>query len=155
MRITRGRGNLVVITALAAVVGLASSAAAVASNTTVTATPQTTTAGSPVQLHASVGCESDPGGGLGVTFFDGGNLLVTVPVNASGQADFSTSFTVGTHTITAAYNGNETCDASSSTTTVEATSASTPPSTTPGWCLLACGGLINFSTGNITNYIHT
>ncbi|MFE9845100.1 Ig-like domain-containing protein [Streptomyces goshikiensis] len=155
MRITRGRGNLVVTTALAAVVGLASSAAAVASNTTVTATPQTATAGSPVQLHASVGCASDPGGGLGVTFFDGGNPLATVPVNASGQADFSTSFTAGTHTITAAYNGNETCDASSSTTTVEATSAPTPPATTPGWCLLACGGLINFSTGNITNHIHT
>ncbi|AYV32809.1 Ig-like domain-containing protein [Streptomyces goshikiensis] len=155
MRITRGRGNLVVTTALAAVVGLASSAAAVASNTTVTATPQTTTAGSPVQLHASVGCASDPSGGLGLTFFDGGNLLATVPVNASGQADFSTTFTVGTHTITAAYNGNETCDASNSTTTVEATTAPAPPSTTPGWCLLACGGLINFSTGNITNYIHT
>ncbi|WP_329468355.1 Ig-like domain-containing protein [Streptomyces sp. NBC_01431] len=153
MRITRGRGTLVITTALAAVVGLASSAAAVASNTTVTATPQTTTAGSLVQLHASVGCQSDPGGGLGVTFFDGGNLLATVPVTASGQADFSTTFTVGTHTITASYNGNETCDASSSTTTVEATTAPTPPSTTPGFCLLACGGLINFTTGNISNYI--
>ncbi|MER5934846.1 Ig-like domain-containing protein [Streptomyces sp. NPDC002054] len=154
MRITRGRGNLVITAALAAVVGLASSAAAVASNTTVTATPQTTTVGAPVQLHASVACASDPGGGLGVTFFDGGNLLATVPVTPSGQADFSTTFTAGTHTITAAYNGNETCDASNGTTTVEVTAAPTPPSTIPGYCLLACGGLINFSTGNITNYIH-
>ncbi|MFF4582152.1 Ig-like domain-containing protein [Streptomyces sp. NPDC001389] len=155
MRITRGRGSLVVTTALAAVLGLASSAAAASSSTTVTATPQTATAGSPVQLHASVGCESDPGGGLGVTFFDGGNLLATVPVTPSGQADFSTTFTAGTHTITAAYNGNETCDASSGATTVQATAAPIPPSTTPGFCLLACGGLINFTTGNITNYIRT
>lgn len=155
MRITRGRGSLVVTTALAAVLGLASSAAAASSSTTVTATPQTATAGSPVQLHASVGCASDPGGGLGVTFFDGGNLLATVPVTPSGQADFSTTFTAGTHTITAAYNGNETCDASSGATTVQATAAPIPPSTTPGFCLLACGGLINFTTGNITNYIHT
>ncbi|MEV0415005.1 hypothetical protein AB0I68_30480 [Streptomyces sp. NPDC050448] len=46
------------------------------------------------------------------------------------------------------------CDASSSTTTVQVTSAPVPPGPVPGFCLLACGGLINFTTGNISNYVH-
>ncbi|WP_327419646.1 Ig-like domain-containing protein [Streptomyces sp. NBC_01233] len=136
-------------------VALASPAAAVASSTTVTAAPQSTIAGSPVQLHASVTCASDPGGGLGVTLFDGSDLLATVPVAPGGQADLSYTFTVGTHMITAAYNGNGTCDASSSTTTVHVTAAPVPPGPIPGFCLLACGGLINFTTGNISTYVHT
>lgn len=154
MRITRGRANLVLTTALAAVVALASPAAAVASSTAVAAAPQATTAGSPVQLHASVACASDPSGGLGVTFFDGSDLLATVPVTSGGQADFSYTFTAGMHTITAAYSGNGTCDASSSTTTVHVTTAPVPPGPIPGFCLVACGSLINFSTGNIFTYVH-
>ncbi|MDX3683418.1 Ig-like domain-containing protein [Streptomyces sp. AK04-4c] len=155
MRITPRRGRLVVATALAAVLGLASPAWAVPSSTTVTATPQSAEVGTQVQLAATVDCPADAAGGLGVTFFDGNILLDTVPVNANGQASHTTTFTtVGSHTITAAYNGTAECDASSSTTTVQVTSAPTPPGPTPGFCLLACGGLINFSTGDIRNTVN-
>lgn len=155
MRITPPRGRLVVATALAAVLGLASPAWAVASSTTVTATPQTAQVGASVQLAATVDCPADPTGGLGVTFFDGANELDTVPVNANGQATYTTTFsTGGSHTVTAAYNGNTECDASNNTTTVQVTSAPTPPGPTPGFCLLVCGGLINFSVGDINNNIN-
>lgn len=155
MRITPRRGRLVVAAALAAVLGLASPAWAVPSSTTATATPQSGEVGTPVQLAATVDCPADPTGGLGVTFFDGGDLLDTVPVNANGQAGYTATFTTaGSHTITAAYNGNAECDASSNTTTVQVTSAPTPPVPTPGFCLLACGGLIDFSVGDINNTVN-
>ncbi|MFG2359116.1 Ig-like domain-containing protein [Streptomyces sp. NPDC048521] len=156
MRITPRKGRLVTVAALAAVLGLASPAWAVPSNTTVTATPQTAEVGTPVQLEATVDCPADPTGGLGVTFFDGSTLLDTVPVGANGQADYTATFTTtGTHTITAAYNGNAQCDASNNTTTVQVTSAPTPPGPPSGLCLLACGALINFSVGDINNTVYT
>lgn len=155
MRVTPRRGRLVVATALAVVLGLASPAWAVPSSTVVTATPQSAEVGAPVQLAATVDCPADPTGGLGVTFFDGGDLLDTVPVNANGQASYTATFaTVGSHSITAAYNGNAECDASSNTTTVQVTAVPTPPGQTPGFCLLACGGLINFSVGDINNTVN-
>lgn len=155
MRITPRRGRLVVATALAAVLGLASPAWAVSSSTTVTATPQSAEVSTPVQLAATVDCPADATGGLGVTFFDGGDLLGTVLVNANGQAGYTATFTTaGSHTITAAYNGNAECDASNGTTTVQVTSAPTPPDPTPGFCLLACGGLIAFSVGDINNTVN-
>ncbi|MEU6383823.1 Ig-like domain-containing protein [Streptomyces bauhiniae] len=156
MHFTPRKARLTVAAALAAVLGLASPAWAVPSSTTVTASPQSATVNTPVQLLATVDCPADPTGGLGVTFFDGGDLLDTVPVNANGQAGYTATFTTaGTHTITAAYNGNTDCDASNSTTNVQVSAAPTPPDTTPGFCLLACGGLINFSVGDITNNINT
>ncbi|MEU1350490.1 Ig-like domain-containing protein [Streptomyces sp. NPDC005775] len=155
MRITPRRGRLVVATALAAVLGMASPAWAAASSTTVTATPQTAEVGTPVQLTATVDCPADTSGGLGVTFFDGDDLLGTVPVNANGQAGQTASFTTaGSHLITAAYNGNTECDASNNTVTVQVTSTPTPPDPTPGFCLLACGGLITFSVGDINNTVN-
>ncbi|MFD3564060.1 Ig-like domain-containing protein [Streptomyces sp. NPDC058686] len=152
MRITPRRSRLVVATALAAVLGLASPAWAVGSSTTVTATPQSTQVGATVQLAATVDCPADPTGGLGVTFFDDMVQLDTVHVNANGQANLPTTFaTPGTHTITASYNGTTECDASHNTTTVQVTSVPTPPGPPPGFCLLACGGLINFNVGDINN----
>ncbi|NXY93063.1 Ig-like domain repeat protein [Streptomyces sp. BR123] len=152
MRITRGRTRLVVVTALAAVLGLGSPAWAVPSSTTVTATPQSAAVGAPVHLVATVDCPSDPAGGLGVTFFDGSDLLGTVPVQANGQAGYIATFaTTGSHSITAAYNGNADCDASHSTTVVQVTSAPTLP--TPGFCFLVCSGPINFSVGDINNTV--
>ncbi|MGW8671368.1 Ig-like domain-containing protein [Streptomyces niveus] len=156
MRSTPHRGRLVVATALAAVLGMASPAWAAPSSTTVTATPQSAQVGTAVQLAATVDCPGDPSGGLGMTFFDGSDELDTVPVNANGQATYSTTFTTaGSHTITAAYNGNADCDASNNTTTVQVTSAPNPPGPPGGgFCLLACGGLINFSVGNIHNPVN-
>ncbi|MFF9868167.1 Ig-like domain-containing protein [Streptomyces sp. NPDC013953] len=87
---------------------------------------------------ATVDCPAVPAGGLGVTFFDGSDLLGTVPVQANGQASYTATFaTAGSRSITAAYNGNEDCDAHNDTTTVQVTSAPTPPA---GFCLLVCGG---------------
>ncbi|WP_329454571.1 Ig-like domain-containing protein [Streptomyces sp. NBC_01497] len=157
----RSQGTLMAAAALATVVGLATPAAAADSETTVQASPSTAALESPVTLTATVTCPEDPSGGLGVTFFDGGDPLKTVLLDDSGQATDTTEFdTTGTHTITAAYNGNQEggvgCGASSTTTTVTVTERPTPPN--PGPCLLLCTptlgtSLINFSTGNINNNI--
>ncbi len=41
-----------------------------------------------------------------VSFYDGSNLLATVPVNTNGQASYATaSLSIGYHTITATYSG--------------------------------------------------
>jgi hypothetical protein len=148
--------SLVPVAALAAVVTFASSAsAAVPSTTAVQASPSSATVGQSVTLTAAVTCSEDPSGGLGVSFFDGGDLLDTVPVDASGQAVETATFTTtGDHTITAAYNGNDNCGASNDVTTVTVTSAPTPPTPpTGGFCLLACGGLFGFSVGDIHNVV--
>ncbi|MGW6746636.1 Ig-like domain-containing protein [Streptomyces sp. NPDC055025] len=144
------------VAALAAVVALASpAAAAVPSSTAVQATPSAAAVGESVVLSATVSCTADPSGGLGVTFFDGSDLLTTVPVGADGQASYPTSFsTAGSHTITAAYNGNADCGASNAETTVVVSEAPVPPMPPIRYCLLACGGLINFSAGNIHNEIN-
>jgi hypothetical protein len=90
--------------------------------TTVQATPVAALAGQTVTLTAEVSCSADPSGGLGVTFFDGSNLIATVPVDSSGDASLVTSFaTTGNQVITAAYNGNSNCAASSGTTTIGVT----------------------------------
>lgn len=143
------------IGAALAVLAFASPAeAAVTSSTTVQATPSTAATGQSVALSATVACAGDPSGGLGMTFFDGGNLLTTVAVGSDGTATYSTSFTTtGTHTITAAYNGNDNCDASNNTTTVEVTAATEPTTPPTGPCLLLCGGggLINLTIQNVGN----
>ncbi|MFF3754695.1 Ig-like domain-containing protein [Streptomyces sp. NPDC002018] len=152
----RNTWKTVTVAALAAVVALATpAAAAVPSTTTVQATPASATVGQSVALTATVSCTGDPSGGLGMTFFDGSDILDTVPVSPSGQASYSTSFTTtGAHTITAAYNGNDNCSASNDETTVVVSATPPVPPTPPGgFCLLVCGGLFNFSTGNINNSI--
>ncbi|MFJ1975390.1 Ig-like domain-containing protein [Streptomyces sp. NPDC087903] len=142
---------MVVPAALAAVGAFASPAVAAESSTTsVQATPSSAATGELVHLTATVTCPADPTGGLGVTFFDGGTLLGTVPVAADGTAQYNTTFTAsGTHSITGAYNGNENCGASNGTTTVQVSAWTNP---LPGACFLLCGGaLINFSVGDINN----
>ncbi|WP_327287386.1 Ig-like domain-containing protein [Streptomyces sp. NBC_01198] len=152
----RAAGILAATAACAAVVVLATPAAAAdVSSTTVQATPSAATIGQPVSLTAMVSCPSDPSPGLGMTFFDGGDLLATVPVSSAGAAAYTASLsTVGTHTITAAYNGNDNCGASHAETTVQVSAAPVTPTQPGGFCLLACGGLINFSVGNIHNEIN-
>ncbi|MDX3076988.1 Ig-like domain-containing protein [Streptomyces sp. NPDC088354] len=116
--------------AIAAVVGVASPAAAapVQSTTTLQVSPSTAAARTPVRLTATVVCTGDPSGGLGMTFFDGGDILTTVPVAPNGQATWVAEFTTtGAHTITAAYNGNDNCFASNNTATVTVTPAEDCP----------------------------
>jgi hypothetical protein len=81
-----------------------------------------------------------------VTFFDGPDLLTTVPLNASGNASHTTTFsTTGSHTITAVYNGDANCAASNATTTVQVSATPPVPPTPP----CGCGGLINIIIGDI------
>ncbi|WP_322974227.1 Ig-like domain-containing protein [Actinacidiphila epipremni] len=153
----RGRtAALAVGAAVAAgVVGVAPAAVALdPSTTTVQASPASATTGQLVTLTATVTCTSDPSTGLGVTFFDGPDLLATAPVGTDGVSTLTTGFTTtGTHTITAAYNGDDGCGASNDTTDVTVSEAPpTPPSNTPG-CLLC--GLIDFGVGDIHNEINS
>ncbi|MGW3341479.1 Ig-like domain-containing protein [Streptomyces sp. NPDC001009] len=152
-RRARKAGAMVAATAAATVLFLAPSAAAAdPSSTTVQATPSSATTGQLVTLAATVTCSSDPSGGLGVSFFDGEDLLATAPVSADGNSSLTTGFTTtGTHTITAAYNGDDSCGASSDTTTVTVSQAPAPPADDPG-CLLC--GLIDFHTGDIHNEVN-
>lgn len=145
--------GLVIAVAAATVLSLAPSAAAAdPSSTTVQATPSSAVTGQLVTLDATVSCGSDPSGGLGVSFFDGSELLATAPVSPDGQSTLTTGFTTtGTHTITAAYNGDDSCDASNGTTTVTVSQAPSPPADNPG-CLLC--GLIDFHVGDVRNEVN-
>jgi len=99
------------------------------STTMVQASPASANVGQAVTLTAEVSCPADPSTGLGVTFFDGSNLLATVPVDSTGDASLATNFSAtGSHVITAAYNGDSDCAASNNTTTVDVTSAPASPS---------------------------
>jgi Bacterial Ig-like domain (group 3) len=117
------------------------------STTTVQASPASPSVGQAVTLTVQVSCPADPSGGLGVTFFDGSNLLATVPVDSTGAGSLATNFsTTGSHVITAAYNGDSDCAASNNTTTVDVASSPTPP--VPPSLIGNVGSLIG-NTGNI------
>ncbi len=139
--------------AMAAVLVFASPAAAAEqSTTTVEAVPASVTVGDSVDLIATVTCPGgDPGPGLGVTFFDGAELLDSVRVGADGRATLPASFeTPGTHNITAAYNGNADCFASSDETTVSVSDAPPPP-VAPALICNTCGNTVNIYQGDIHN----
>lgn len=146
---------LVAAAAAATVVALAPSAAAADPSTTaVEASPSPATTGQLVVLDATVTCTSDPSTGLGVSFFDGDNLLATAPVSTDGQSFLTTGFTTtGNHHIIAAYNGDANCGASNDATDITVTQATTPtpPPSSPG-CLLC--GLIDYHVGDIHNEIN-
>jgi hypothetical protein len=144
---------MVAVAAVTAVLTFASPAAAlVGSSTSLQATPSSATVGQLVRLTATVTCSVDPIGGLGVSFFDGGDDIGTVQVGTNGQVALNTGFTTtGTHTITATYNGNAACGASYTTTSVTVSDAPPPPPPpSDGGCLL-CDSLIGFHVGNINN----
>ncbi|MFF2189451.1 Ig-like domain repeat protein, partial [Streptomyces sp. NPDC058155] len=106
-----------------------------ATTTTVTATPNPSVCGQSVTLCATVTADA-PGSGTPtgfVTFTAPGGLNVTVPLNASGQACFSSTSLI-TGTVTAVYNGSScflpstgaaslAVNPAASTTTVTATPA--------------------------------
>jgi beta-lactam-binding protein with PASTA domain len=76
--------------------------------TAVTASPSTTTTGSPVSLTATVAQVSGTGVPTGtVTFDDGATPIGSGTLNGSGVANFVTSaLGAGTHSITAVYGGD-------------------------------------------------
>jgi streptogramin lyase len=66
------------------------------------------TVGTSITFQASVSSSSAgaPNANGTVSFYDGGNLLATVPVNSSGQASYmTTSLPIGSQTILASYAG--------------------------------------------------
>jgi N-acetylneuraminic acid mutarotase len=82
------------------------------STTSLTSSANPATAGSNVTLTATVVPNSASGA---VTFMDGGVPLATVSVGKGGIATFTTSsLSVGSHTLTAAYSGNATYGGSTS-----------------------------------------
>ncbi|MGI8783778.1 MAG: Ig-like domain repeat protein [Acidobacteriota bacterium] len=90
-------------------------ATAITSPASSPANPGTTISlGQSITFVASVTHSSIPTGT--VSFLDNGTKIGTVALNAAGNATFSfSSFSVGLHIITAAYDGNAGLDASSST----------------------------------------
>ena len=104
-------------------------AAAVAltpTTTTVSSSQNPSTAGQPVTFTATVAGAGGPPAGT-VTFFDGVTSLGTVPLSF-GSAQLTTSaLTVGSHSITAQYNGNATFAGSTSAPLVQVVSAAGAP----------------------------
>ncbi len=98
----------------------------IATNTTLSSSALTPTAGAVVTFTGSVSSAAGvPFGGL--TFYDGGFVLGTAVLGVSGSATFSTApLTAGTHIITAAFYANATFAAS--TATPLSVSVASPPS---------------------------
>jgi hypothetical protein len=75
--------------------------------------PTTVSFGKPCTFSVQIGVQS-PGSGNptgNVTFYDGGKSLGTGSLSADGHATFSiSSLSKGTHSITAAYNGDDNFD---------------------------------------------
>jgi hypothetical protein len=70
--------------------------------------------GQPITFVATVATPVAPSGT--VTFFDGGSVLATVPVNASGAASLTTSaLAFGSHSVTASYSGDASLTGAQST----------------------------------------
>jgi fibronectin type 3 domain-containing protein len=69
------------------------------------ASPNPTTSSTTVMLQANVTSDGGLPHAGSVQFFDGGNLLATVPVNFIGFARYQTTFANGTHQLTASYGG--------------------------------------------------
>ncbi|MGB7264158.1 MAG: FG-GAP-like repeat-containing protein [Terracidiphilus sp.] len=121
-------------------------------STTPTLTPTTTSlsssgtsiiVGQTVTFTASVSASPTPAGS--VTFFDGTTALATTTLNPSGVAIYSTSnLSVGSHSITAAYQGNSTFAASTSGATTVTVSAPVITATTTN--LTASASSVNAGT---------
>jgi Bacterial Ig-like domain (group 3)/Beta-propeller repeat len=96
--------------------------ALVASTTTLTAASNPSTVGQPVVFTATITVPQGAGVATGtVTFLEGTAVLGTGTLNGDGLATFSTlSLVAGSHTITAAY-GGDTSSAASSSSPVDVT----------------------------------
>ncbi len=86
-------------------------------STNLSATPNPGDLNQGVTLTASIASQSTPVGSGAVTFYDGTTSLGSAPVSATGTASLTTAFTVlGTHNLTAVYDGS--ADFSTSTSAV-------------------------------------
>lgn len=117
--------------------------------TTLTASPSSAATGQQVTLSAHVSGCPDPTTSIGMSFFDGGNLLQTAPIDTNGDASLTISFSsAGTHTIEAVFNASTECGVSSDTKNVDVTSSPTPP-TLPNLIGLHIGDIKIGNTQNI------
>lgn len=91
------------------------------SKVTITSTSNSSSAGQSVTFTIKVsGSGGTPGGS--VTFFDGNTQIGSVALDSKGTTTFTTSsFSSGTHTITARYEGDANFASSSSTATLKVT----------------------------------
>jgi len=107
-------GNATFAASTSAVVNqVVNAPAAAATSTSLTSTPNPSTTGQAVTLSATVTSAAGVPTGT-VTFRDGATALATVTL-VNGSASFSTTaLAVGSHPLTAAYNGNATFAASTS-----------------------------------------
>ncbi len=91
---------------------------------------------------ATVTASSTPSGS--VTFYDGTTALATTALNSSGVAVYSTSsLSVGSHSITAAYAGNATLASSTSTAVSVAVTVTAPVLTATTTSLTASTSTVN------------
>jgi subtilisin-like proprotein convertase family protein len=131
-------------------VTITTSVVAAATTTVVTSSQNPSITGTPVTFTATVTSGGAPVTGT-VTFTEGPTTLAAnVPVNASGQAAFSTSaLAEGSHIITATYNGTPTLLTSSGTVTQVVDNATTTPDDDT-WC--NTGSIAVPSSGPATPY---
>lgn len=130
------------------------------SATTLTFSANPAVVGQPVTLTAMVSAGGgNVTGGLGVTFFDGADLLTTVEVEGgptTGTATLTVPFSsVGAHTITAAFNGTSTVGASSTAPELtisfaqSTTTLSISPNPAPAGENVTLTATINANGGNV------
>jgi hypothetical protein len=92
---------------------------------TLSATPKSTTYGSPIRLSAAVS-GGNPGLTGTITFKDGNNVLGSVNLIAHAGVLSVNSLTAGEHSLTATYSGDASHDASTSSPVVVAVARATP-----------------------------
>ena len=83
--------------------------------TTLQVSPNPATTTQTVTLKATIASAGGTPAAGSVVFYDGGNPLATVSLNASGIATYSTTFANGTHSLTAIYAGTSGFTPSSTT----------------------------------------
>ena len=132
----------------------------IGTTTNLTVTPNPAGSGQPVTLTATV-VPASSGVTLGgtVNFVDGGTVIGTATLSGSNAVTFTTStLGVGTHTLTAVYQGNESLGASTSTPVTETIINSTfTLSLTPSTLTVQAGktGTVAVQLGSVGSYAGT
>ncbi len=132
-------------------------AASAAATTTILVvdSPLSITAGSTVNLEATVSSGTTPVTSGTVTFMEDGTSIGTAPLNSSGVAIFSVStLPVGADALTASYGGASKFDASVSGAvgvTVTATTTATATTLTASPASVAAGASVNLSAAVTSN----
>jgi hypothetical protein len=109
-----------------------------ATTTTLSTNPNPATTNKVVTLNAKVATvDGQPITAGTVMFFDGSSNLGSASLSASANAFISVKFAVGSHSITAVYNGSANYSASTSAVVTEVVNfpGSQPPPCKPGTCM--------------------